>query len=99
VTVKQPGFTITGYDGTEAERYAKDNEIEFIALSDDLLLGDITGDGSIDIADSLFVARADAGLATLTEEQKKAADVNKDGSADIADALFIARVDAGLASL
>ena len=90
---------ITGYPGTEAERYAKDNEIEFIALSDDLLPGDITGDGSVDIADSLFVARADAGLATLTDAQKQAADVNGDGSADIADALFIARVDAGLASL
>ena len=95
--VKQPGFTIYGYTGTEAERYAKDNGFKFIPLSVPVFtLGDVTGDGSVDIADSLFVARADAGLATLTEEQKKAADVNKDGSADIADALMIARYDAQL---
>ena len=95
--VKQTDFTIYGYTGTEAERYAKDNGFKFIPLSVPVFtLGDVTGDGSVDIADSLFVARADAGLATLTEEQKKAADVNKDGSADIADALMIARYDAQL---
>ncbi len=101
---KLSGFTITGYNGTEAERYAKDNGFEFIALSKPdpdpvFTLGDVNGDGSADIADALFIARADAGLATLSVDQTKAADVNRDGSADIADALFIARVDAGLAKV
>ena len=97
--LKQPGFTIKGYEGSEAERYANDNGFRFIALGDEFIPGDVNGDGNADIADSLFVARADAGLATLSDAQKKAADVNGDGSADIADALFIARVDAGLAKL
>ena len=30
--VKQPDFKISGYSGTEAERYAKDNGFEFISL-------------------------------------------------------------------
>ncbi len=96
---KQPGFTIKGYEGSEAERYANDNGFRFRALGDEFTPGDVNGDGNADIADALFVARADAGLATLTDAQKQAADVNGDGNADIADALFIARVDAGLAKL
>ena len=63
------------------------------------IIGDVNGDGIADIADALLVARADAGLAALTETQTKTADVNGDGGADIADALMIARADAGLATL
>ena len=32
--VKQPGFTIYGYTGSEAERYANDNGFEFISLGE-----------------------------------------------------------------
>ena len=97
-TIANESFIL--YGGTAAERYAKENGFRYNPTDDyEFKLGDITGDGSVDIADSLFVARADAGLVTLTADQIKAADVNKDGSADIADSLLIARVDAGLASL
>ena len=90
---RQPGFTIIGSTGSEAESYANDNGFKFI------LLGDVNDDGLSDIGDSLLAARADSRLLTITDAQKKAADVNRDGSADIADALLIARVDAGLATL
>lgn len=34
-TEKIPGFTIFGYAGTEAERYAKANDFSFVALSEE----------------------------------------------------------------
>ena len=60
------------------------------------VLGDTNGDESVDIADSLMIARYDAGLIQLDENQLSVSDVNKDDSVDIADALMIARYDAGL---
>lgn len=62
----------------------------------DAIKGDTNGDGSVDIADALMIARYDAGLVQLDETQLSISDVNKDGGVDIADALMVARFDAGL---
>lgn len=58
--------------------------------------GDVNADDAVDIADALMIARYDAGLVTLTEEQMNVGDVSGDNEVDIADALMIARYDAGL---
>ena len=62
---------------------------------DNLELGDVSGDGQIDIIDALFVARYVAGL-KVDNFNQAAADVNCDKSITILDALIIARKAAGL---
>ena len=60
------------------------------------ILGDVNGDGIVDIADALMISRYDAELTTLNKNQLALGDITGDGSVDIADALYIARLDAGL---
>ncbi|MGN1457450.1 MAG: leucine-rich repeat protein, partial [Acutalibacteraceae bacterium] len=60
------------------------------------LKGDVTGDGEVNVADALMIARYDAGLVTFDDSQLASADVTGDGKVNIADALMIARYDAGL---
>jgi|GEM_PF-5738823 len=93
---KIPGFTIYGYTGTEAERYAIENGFNFIALdsTSTVLLGDLTGDGVIDATDasealSLYANIQCGNEANLTDAEFEAADVNKDGCIDATDALLI----------
>ena len=50
-----------------------------------LILGDVTGDGKIDIGDVNMLYLFVRGRVALTEEQKLAADVNKDSKVDIGD--------------
>lgn len=62
------------------------------------LLGDVTGEGDIDIFDALEVAKHDAGVVTLEGTALLAADVTGEGDVDIFDALEIAKYDAGIIS-
>ncbi|SFB70731.1 leucine-rich repeat protein [Ruminococcus albus] len=53
---KIDGFTISGYTGTAAEKYAKDNGFEFISLGEvppakDTVKGDLNGDGVVNVTD------------------------------------------------
>ncbi|MBQ9472754.1 MAG: leucine-rich repeat protein [Ruminococcus sp.] len=64
---KVKGFTIYGYEDSEAERYANNNNFKFIALDDEPsdptkttdreIFGDIDGDGAITIVDTTFLQR------------------------------------------
>lgn len=54
-----------------------------------VLLGDVNGDGYIKVDDATLVSKAVVQLATLTDEQQKAADVNGDGIINIKDATLI----------
>ena len=60
------------------------------------MLGDTNGDGKVNIADALMIARYDAKLTTLNDTQLSVSDVNGDSKVNIADALKIARFDAKL---
>lgn len=63
-----------------------------------VLLGDVNGDGIVDAGDAVIISRYDAGLITLTADQLKVGDVNGDGTVDAGDAVIISRYDAGLIS-
>jgi hypothetical protein len=55
-------------------------------------MGDVNGDGQLNVSDILLVIRAGAKLDTLTTDQAKRADVNGDGVVNVLDALRILRV-------
>ena len=57
--------------------------------ADDVLLGDVNGDGKINNRDAARVYSYYNGIVTLTDEQLKAADVNGDGKVNNRDAAMI----------
>lgn len=54
-------------------------------------LGDVNGDGRINVADYMLVKRSVLRTYTLNEEQKSSADVNGDGRINIADYTLLKR--------
>ncbi|MCR4639485.1 leucine-rich repeat protein [Ruminococcus sp.] len=87
--------TICGYDGSTAEKYAKDCGYKFKSLGKaPNKLGDVNDDGSINAVDASSVLSYYAMISTkkdggFTDEQKKAADVNHDGAINAVDASCI----------
>lgn len=59
------------------------------AFDEDVLIGDVNGDGSITIDDATTVQKAIAEIIVLNEDQKNAADANGDGYISIDDATTI----------
>ncbi|MBR5371923.1 MAG: leucine-rich repeat protein, partial [Oscillospiraceae bacterium] len=78
---------ISGYIGTEAERYAKEWGLQFIALES--VPGDTNADGVFNVADAVLLARYLAGDAQLADW--KTADRNGDGSLDARDLTLLLR--------
>ena len=60
-----------------------------IEIEPDVLIGDVNGDGKIDVSDATIVQMFAAEVIIPTDEQKKAADVNNDGKIDVTDATLI----------
>ena len=58
-------------------------------------IGDINGDGSVDILDATIAQKSAAGKTQLTPEQDYVGDVNNDGICDILDATMIQKFAAG----
>ena len=88
---------IYGYTGTVAEQYADKNDIKFTALStENIVAGDINGDGKININDAVRVQKAVVGAIEFNVEQTLAADVDYNGKVDILDATTIQRFSIGL---
>lgn len=83
-----PDCVISGYAGTEAERYAKEWGLQFIAL--ETVDGDVNGDGTCSIADAVLLAKYLAGNAALADWQT--ADRNGDGSLDARDLTLLLRM-------
>ena len=63
---------------------------------DDVLMGDVDGDGEVTIIDATVAQRYLATISPLTSKQILAADVTCDGSSDIVDVTFIQRALAGI---
>ena len=90
VCIKNANFVIKGYRGTAAESYANENGFTFVALDDGpRKMGDVSGDGNIDVSDATLVQMIAAETIVPSDEQRAAADVNKDGSVDVTDATLI----------
>lgn len=62
----------------------------------ELIPGDVNGDGTVDVSDALLALRAAMGLYELTDEQMEFADMNGDGECGADDALVILRWAMGL---
>lgn len=55
-------------------------------LEPSFLMGDVNGDGKIDVSDATEIQKFLAELVELTPERKQAADTNADGKVDVSDA-------------
>ena len=62
----------------------------------EVLVGDASGDGVVDVTDATYIQMYAAGLRELTAEQLKAADTNGDGVVDVTDVTYIQMYAAGL---
>lgn len=86
---KIDGFTIYGYAGTAAEKYANENGFEFIDLDKKEIIGDVNGDGKLSVADATIIQKYLADLIDLTAEQLSLADVNGNGVVNVFDATAV----------
>ncbi len=78
------GIKLYGYKGTNAETYAKENNIEFIALDEDeFILGDLNDDGKVNMRDYVKMQRYL--LDSKVQINFKAADFNGDGKINMLD--------------
>lgn len=82
-------LTIFGYTNSYAQTYAEENGINFVALDEKTLYGDVNLDGKIDVNDVTLLQRYIAGESVLTDDAVKAADFNKDRIIDVIDATAI----------
>ena len=83
---------IYGYHGTEAERYAKEWELEFVPLEAEN--GDVNLDGNISISDLVSLSRFVLGRYVDTGAYY--GDLNWDGTVDSFDIVLIRRLVAGI---
>ena len=76
------------YKDTYAHQYAVENKIDHIVL-DGYGLGDVNGDGVVDILDASEIQKYAAESTDFTDEQFELGDINKDGYCDVIDALLV----------
>jgi endo-1,3-1,4-beta-glycanase ExoK len=67
-----------------------------LKTSPKIKLGDITGDGKIDVEDVTLVKQYVLGLKLFTNDQKEAADVNGDKKINVIDVVLIMKKALGL---
>ena len=93
-TEKLEGFTVTGRKGSEAELFAKKNRFTFIALpTEEHDLGNVNGDGNINLADLGLLQQYLAGWTVTIDEE--AADVTGDGEVNSEDLALLQKYFAG----
>lgn len=93
--IKIEGFTIKGYKGTAAEKYAEENGFDFVALSDKAF-GDVNGDGVLTVADATEIQKNIVSLFDFTSEQLVIADFNCDGKVNVNDVTEIQKAIVGI---
>ena len=89
---KVDGFTITGYSGTAAEKYAIDNDFKFVSLG--YQIGDIDQNGEVDVNDLIIMQKAVAGW-KVGDEYRSASDIDRDGDVDVDDLVLMQKKVAG----
>ena len=103
-----PNAVIYGYAGSYAERYAKKENVKFVAVNGTSdpepvtpavtpkIVGDVDGDSNFTANDSLDILRASVDIVSYkTAAQKKAADVDGDGEITSNDSLLVLRRSVG----
>ena len=97
-------YYVRGYDGTvwtAVLRWPYEEELKADDPSEDVLLGDVNGDGDVDSADARLVLRAAVALEPIQEDSPSflAADVNENGYIDAGDARLVLRASVALEEL
>lgn len=90
--MKVSGFTICGYKDTAAEKYANDNGFAFVEIKDEIeiALGDVDGNGKVDISDATTLQKYLAEYELPNRELiKLCGDVDGNNKIDISDATTI----------
>ncbi|NLI70908.1 MAG: copper amine oxidase [Firmicutes bacterium] len=64
--------------------------------AEEMMAGDVSGDGVVNVFDAILVLRHVVGLGTLSDEEEARADLNGDGKVDVSDAIAILRHVVGL---
>lgn len=89
---KLDNFTVTGYAGTAAEQYAKDNGFKFIALEPEAVPGDATCDGVVTLTDAIIIQKTALLMRELSGQALKNADLNGDGKITVFDAIIAQKI-------
>ena len=90
--------TIAGYEGSFAHSYAVENAMSFKVVedSDEVILGDLDGDMTVNAKDVNIIRRVVAGVIPMTEQMLRSADLDKDGTVNGKDSNFLSRKTAGV---
>ena len=85
--------TIYSYENSTAQAYAEKYGYKFEALEpeNEIVSGDITGNGKIDLYDAIDICKYIMGMKTFTEEEMKIADFDGNGKVDLYDVIGIAK--------
>lgn len=97
-TLASSGFVTSMNTGLNPAMYAAGTEHPVLTWQDEgteAVMGDLTGDGTVNVQDAALINRYIQGKAELTEEQLSVCDVNNDGSVNVTDAALIYRFAAG----
>lgn len=86
---------ICGYEGSYAQKYAEENNIIFIKLTENFV-ADVNFDGKITVDDATDIQKYIAGMIEFSSTQDNIADVDGDGKVAISDVTEIQKYLAGL---
>ncbi len=85
------GATLYGYAGSTTEAYAEAYGLPFVPLAVDFVVGDIDGDGTVDISDVILLFRYSMMPDLYTITYAGDPDFIKDGAVNINDAILLFR--------
>ncbi len=74
----------------------KTETIPVLGSGDEQLVGDSNGDGAVNVADAVLIAKLVSNLIQVDDSTRARMDVNGDGTANVVDAVLISRYAAGL---
>lgn len=81
---------IESVEDQQGDIFSYNSATSSVTITDQLhTLGDVSGDGKINLVDVLYVIQYYNNTKTFTNAEKTAADVNRDGKVDLTDALKI----------